>query len=340
MQENMTDKELGERCFCSAKCQGNMTDKELYERCLIVGRNARRWKNEFVALLPEVARRRLYRSYGFCSIYEFAAKLAGVGRTVVDEALRLDSKFEKMPELKALIPEFGVSKLKVIASIAKEETAKFWSEKVENMTRKALETYIKDTKFPGESVDQNANLSLFNEQNDVPESQSLKTQNENKSTFSMQLSEESIIKLRLLKQKLEKKRKQVLCWDEVVKLATDELLSEPEVRIVRQRAQAVQRLQRARVVQRAHGVQKEQRVQRVHNSRNIPARLRREMPKVCEVPGCGRPADAIHHQNRWAITHKHENLRSLCKAHHELEHQKKTYSVDEKMLHYLRPALL
>lgn len=51
----------------------------------------------------------------------------------------------------------------------------------------------------------------------------------------MQLSEESIIKLRLFKQKLEKQQKQVLCWDEVVKLATDELLNEPEVRTCKQK---------------------------------------------------------------------------------------------------------
>ncbi|MBA4336721.1 hypothetical protein C0416_03020, partial [bacterium] len=200
------------------------------------------------------------------------------------------------------------------------------------------------------------NLSLFDEQNGVSESRNLKAQNEDKSTFSMQLSEEAIVKLRLLKQKLEKREKQTLCWDEVVKLATDELLNEPEVRIVRQVAHVVQGargaqrvqgardvqgahvVQGARVVQEVHGVQGARGAQRAHASRNIPAKVRREMPKVCEVPGCGRPAEAIHHQNRWAITHKHENLHSLCKAHHELEHQKKTYSVDWKMLRYLRPA--
>jgi len=286
-----------------------MTDKELYGLCREYGALAKKWKNEFVALLPEVVRRKLYRRHGFCSIYEFAAKLAGVGKTVVDEAIRLDSKFEKMPELKALMPNVGVSKLKVIASIAKEETAKFWSEKVENMTRKALETYIRDTKFPGESSAQNTNLSLFNEQNEVSESQNLKTQNEDKSTFSMQLSEESIVKLRLLKQKLEKQQKQVLCWDEVVKLATDELLYEPEVREVR-------------IIKR-----------RAHASRNIPARLRREQPKVCEYPGCDRPAQEIHHQSRWSITHKHENLMSLCKTHHEIAHQTNAI-VDQKFRKY------
>lgn len=61
----------------------------------------------------------------------------------------------------------------------------------------------------------------------------------------------------------------------------------------------------------------------------------REQSKVCERPGCNRPAEVIHHKDRWAITKKHENLQPLCKTHHELEHQKRTHSVDEKMLSYL-----
>lgn len=270
-----------------------MNDNELFELCREYGRRARKWKNKFVALLPEVFRRRLYRKRGFCSIYEFAAKLAGISKNVVDEALRLDSKFEKMPELKKLIPEVGLSKLRIVAGVAKKETDLFWANKVQEMTRSALSSYLKEL-YPGIEEGGNTNLSLFDEQSWQSESRNLKAQNVNKSTFSMQLSEESIIKLRLLKQKFEKQQKQVLCWDEVVQLATEELLNEPKVRTVEQRP---------------------------YSSRNIPAQLRREQSKVCEHPGCNRPAEVIHHKNRWAITKKHENLKALCKAHHELEHQ-------------------
>jgi hypothetical protein len=64
--------------------------------------------------------------------------------------------------------------------------------------------------------------------------------------------------------------------------------------------------------------------------------MRREQSPVCEHPDCKMPAEVIHHQDRWAITKKHKNLQSLCRAHHEIEHQKRMYAVDEKMLAYLK----
>lgn len=292
-----------------------MTDKELYDLCQEYGKQARKWKNKFISLLPEVYRRRLYRKRGFCSIHEFAAKIGGIGKNVVDEVLRFDEKFKEMPKLKSLIPEIGLSKLRTVAGVASKETDSFWAEKVEAMTRGALSIYVKEIR-PGTEASKNTNLSLFDEQNELPKNRNLKTQNGDKSTFSMQLSGESIIKLRLLKQKLEKQQKQALCWDEVVELATDELLNEPKVRTYKQR---------------------------VVKSRNIPAQKRREQSKVCEIPGCNMPAEVIHHQDRWAITKKHENLKALCRGHHELAHRKqsnfKTLAkqfVDQKMLGYLR----
>ncbi|PIQ80024.1 hypothetical protein COV81_00075 [Candidatus Peregrinibacteria bacterium CG11_big_fil_rev_8_21_14_0_20_41_10] len=46
------------------------------------------WSRKFAALLPEVDKRQLYRKRGFYSIFEFAAKLAGMGRKNVEEVLR------------------------------------------------------------------------------------------------------------------------------------------------------------------------------------------------------------------------------------------------------------
>ena len=44
-------------------------------------------------------------------------------------------------------------------------------------------------KIPGESDGKNTNLSLFDQQNDLLKNQHLKAQNEDESTFSMQLIE-------------------------------------------------------------------------------------------------------------------------------------------------------
>jgi hypothetical protein len=270
-----------------------MTDNQLYDLCQQYGREARKWTNKFVSLLPEVYRRRLYRKKGFCSIHEFAAKVGGVGYRVVDEALRINEKLKDKPKLKALIPEMGISKLKTVACVAKKSTDEFWAEKVKKMTRKSLEVYVKDVKFPGESKTENVNLSLFDEGNKPSKIQNPKTQNGNKSTFSVQLSGEAIFDLRLIKQKLEKECGEILCWDEVIKMAAEKLLAEKPVRKYKARPS---------------------------KSRAIPAAKRREQSKKCIAPCCNKLATEIHHLDRYALTKNHDRLAPMCKSHHELAH--------------------
>ncbi len=58
----------------------NLTDEKLYELCKMYGARALEWRRKFIGLLPEVERRKLYRKKGFASVFEFAAKLAGVSQ--------------------------------------------------------------------------------------------------------------------------------------------------------------------------------------------------------------------------------------------------------------------
>ncbi|MBT7703716.1 HNH endonuclease, partial [Candidatus Peregrinibacteria bacterium] len=61
-------------------------------------------------------------------------------------------------------------------------------------------------------------------------------------------------------------------------------------------------------------------------SRYIPAKTRRiltkEHGKCCSVPGCTRPAQAIHHTQRFALTNRHDPryVAPLCKEHHAIAH--------------------
>jgi len=64
-------------------------------------------------------------------------------------------------------------------------------------------------------------------------------------------------------------------------------------------------------------------------ARNLKAKCK----KICEIPGCKKPATEIHHKNPWAISQKHDNLKSLCKPHHELEHQSES-TIDRKFRAY------
>ncbi len=119
-----------------------MTDKELYKLCQEYGAKARKWKNKFIALLPEVAKRGLHKKKGFESIYEFAAKVGGVAYSSVEAVLRLDKKLEDKPKLKQMIEKVGVNKVRVVANLDKKEEELI--EKVQTLTKPALELFAKE----------------------------------------------------------------------------------------------------------------------------------------------------------------------------------------------------
>jgi len=305
-----------------------MTDKQIYKLCQEYGGKSLKWEKKFIALLPEVYRRRIYKKFGFCSVHEFGAKLCGLSRNTVDEVLRLEEKFKDMPELLNLMDSIGLSKLRTVAGIAEKSTASLWAKRVKSMSRRALETLVRDLrreqenetlnsqKIPGDGIE---NSTIF--QNAQPQAQTLGfddlpelSVNQNMSTlyekFSMNLDQKSIIQLRLIKQKFEKETNEKLSWNETIKLAAKKLLAKAPVREYKQRES---------------------------KSRPTPAKQKREMPKVCEIEGCNKPAEELHHEKPWAIFKSYKKLKALCKGHHELEHQSES-TIDKKFRAYKMQA--
>ena len=121
-----------------------LSDKELYQKCQLYGGEARKWAKRFADLLPEVARRELFRKYKFYSIYEFAAKLAGMKHETVIDILRVTKKLEGMPLLLAQMETAGWGKLKVVAGIATKENEKMLVEKVATMSLATLSTFVQE----------------------------------------------------------------------------------------------------------------------------------------------------------------------------------------------------
>ena len=117
-----------------------LDDRELMQHCRIVGENARKWKNYFVAMLPEIERRDLYKRH-FTSIYEYATKVGGVGKQSVRAVLKIEKKLEDKPDLKKLIPIVGLNKVRVVAGIATQENQKELAQKVTTLTKGALELF-------------------------------------------------------------------------------------------------------------------------------------------------------------------------------------------------------
>ncbi len=171
-----------------------MNDNEFYSLFQKRGKNARQAVNEFIAMIPEAYRRRIYIKKGFGSIYEMAAKVGGISRNMVDEVARVDEKLIDMPELRSKIAEVGLSKVKTVANTATKETDHEWAEKITKMTRGALETEIRDSKnpIPGESIPTTPQLIEFEH-------------------FQAKLNPKIILKLKIIKSKIRKGA----TWNEV-----------------------------------------------------------------------------------------------------------------------------
>ncbi len=105
-------------------------------------------------MLPEVNRRRLYEKKGFASIFEFAAKLAGLSNDQVRLALNLERRFEDKPALKQMLVEGKTSlhKLTRIASIATVENEQELAQKVNVLSKNALATLARDERVGSKSL--------------------------------------------------------------------------------------------------------------------------------------------------------------------------------------------
>ncbi|MFA6550263.1 MAG: hypothetical protein WCT36_02825 [Candidatus Gracilibacteria bacterium] len=119
-------------------------EKDLHEKFSFYGKNAKEWMRKCVLLLPEINRLRIWEKKGFGSVYEYAAKLAGMSKNTVDEALRILRKIEDKPEIKKVVEEKGLNAIKPIVTTATPETDKFWAEKAREMSVHTLETYVRE----------------------------------------------------------------------------------------------------------------------------------------------------------------------------------------------------
>ena len=116
----------------------------LHRNFVRYGANAKEWMRKCVLLLPEIEKHRIWEKKGFGSIYEYAAKLAGMSRNTVDDALRILRKIEDKPELRKVVEEKGIGAVRSVVAIATPKTAEFWAEKAMLMSKHTLETYVRD----------------------------------------------------------------------------------------------------------------------------------------------------------------------------------------------------
>lgn len=269
-----------------------MTDSELYKLCQEYGGNAISWRRKFAGLLPEVERRGLWRRRGFTSIFEFAFRVSGLSTESVERILKISQKLEDKPALKEQLVSGSQSwtKIERVAYIATPETDRDWAKKVEKMPFRALDAYVKEIRL------ERPDAGLLD---NIPETPQFRT-------LSFTVSTEIEEKLRLAKHDLEKKRKQMLTFNEVLK----ELFTQkPEAQILIKVCPDCAK-------RKADGAK----------SRHIPLETQRYIyalhKNICAFKSCHKPATSLHHTRRFALnpSHNPEFIVPVCTAHERLVH--------------------
>ncbi len=262
----------------------NISDEKLYQLCKSYGSQAIRWRRKFIGLLPEVNRRRLYEKKGCTSIFEFAAKLAGLSQDQVRLALNLEKRFSDKPALKSLLVEgeASLNKLTRVVSFATIENEEDLAEKVRQLSKSALATLARDERhFKNEN---GLDKALF-------EPKSLPGQ-----TLNFQLSQEIIEQLNELHAQ----------GKDVNQLLASLLQGRTE-----------------KIEERKEELSKEaSRTSSRYIPAEIRAFLKEEYGEKCSIKTCFKSAKEIHHSQRFSLssTHDPKYLAPLCHEHHAIAH--------------------
>lgn len=241
-------------------------------------------RNKCIGLLPEIYKRRIYSARGFASIYEFAAKLAGLSQEQVNRVLNLEKGLVDRPALhKALVSgEVSVNKLRKIVSIATIDNQEEVLARVKSLSVRAVETLVRDYKNIGDGH-VTMQGTMFGEVAQV-EGGEIRLDVEVRDEL-VAMQKRGVDVNELLKKFLENYREVLVL--EKAKIAKD--LPQKAGRYIPVAAKNV---------------------------------LRKEFGDRCSVPRCGRKFQEIHHLIPYALAKKHDPrlMVQLCSEHHQIAH--------------------
>jgi len=343
----------------------NLSDKELYIVCKKWGADVLAARRKFAGLLPEVQRREIaswkkggswLKKRGFFDMYDFAARLAGMSQKQVDEVIRQDRSFEDKPVLRAALVngEVSVNKLARVVSIATVENQAEILEKVKELSKVALDCFVKDFKRENGIADELEKLQDIQNVNGLHKPQggkimsglqmpqngqmSLYVQNEN----AVSWHEEAIgktgfehggnsVNTRLENDDHEQSKKLSVNLDEDIAkellemmekgIDVNELLRE----FLHEKKEKHER-EKERVAEKQKQEASDRAIIGFPAKRYVPVEVRRvvleEFGSRCSMPGCGKLSVNLHHEKGFAKDQCHDPryLKPLCSGHHELAH--------------------
>lgn len=259
--------------------------ESLHKEFTHYGQNARIWMRKCELLLPEINANRVWESKGFSSIYEYAAKLAGMSSDKVDDCLRILKRIKDEPELMRVAQEKGVGAVRPVITIARPESANFWAKKAREMGKHTLTTYVKEYR---KTLDD----AVFGDPESSQSVMGLKCAN---------LNDEKVEIAMKLKPEIANRLKKMANgnWDALMEEflalkqdALERVKPEPAKTNSRHIPVAIQNF----VLARSCG--------------------------MCEFDACSKQFSSFHHAERFSLKKLHDpdKIFALCREHHNLMH--------------------
>ncbi len=303
-----------------------LRDVDLLDYSVSFGRLALKARNRFIGSLPEVARRGLYFKKGFESIFHFAKMTGGVSEEQVKTVMSLARQFSRLPHLILLLltGQVSINKLIRVASVANSENEEFWANQVQVLSKRALETLVRDYKraqiddvtAPRDREDPLEFTPLpevLNPSNPLPGQKVAQQKISIVKADEVPQSSELLLADDVRAQLLELQNNGI-----DINVELREFLTRRKANIAKEKDQFAN-LADARALVGEGG-------------RAVPAQTERLLEKEygvrCAQPGCTKKSVEIHHTNRYAMSKSHNPyyLAPLCKQHHQIAH-----SIDVKV---------
>ena len=270
-------------------------DNELLSLCRQYGKNALLWRRKFESLLPEVFRRRLYEKENCSSIYEFAAKFAGLSEAQVNTALHIEKKLQGKPTLLGLFhnAEVSTNKLVRVLTIATEANEEDLAQKLKIFSQKTMEVFVRDLKKEQNTAKE---LEKQNSPNLFSNTNFLRAQKK----LDFTLSDEVTDKLNFF-------HAQGKDLNKLLKEFLNQKDQETE-----QKEQELSKNAR----EETHSPS------RTYYKKVIRDFLNEKYGTKCAIHGCSKPAEEIHHKIRFGLQANNDPayLVPLCKEHHKIAH--------------------
>lgn len=329
-------------------------DEKTHNLFKFYGAKCKEYRQKCIGLLPAVYKSKIYRQKGFASIFEYAAKLAGMSNELVKRVLSLDERFEETPALQQLLiaGKVSVHKLARVASVATAENQEFWATQVQLLPSRALETLIHDEKYACQTLLEAGDYSTIS----LQEQQENNINNINKNGLQKTLFEQNFVHVHKNETENKQENAQVpsptmALINETMKLnlQTDtlqkllelqnkgidinqlilEFLEKREMEIAQEKEEIAAEIYEKELIDRTKQksiAPSDVTTKTKKRSRYIKAKiqkiLKKEFGEKCSINGCNKPSLQQHHTQRYGISQNNDPryLAPLCKEHHQIAH--------------------